>query len=113
MGDDHEQLLTSRSVRPMSSSSTDLEPDQAVVLAIGGSAGGIQPLIEIVGDLPDDLPAPVLVTMHVGQQTRLPEILSMSGSLRATHARDGEEPVGRYWSRIPRRRNSAACRGLR
>jgi chemotaxis response regulator CheB len=33
----------------------------------------------------------VLVTIHVGEQTRLPQILSRSGPLRATLARDDEE----------------------
>jgi two-component system, chemotaxis family, protein-glutamate methylesterase/glutaminase len=74
----------------MTGSGTDLEADH-VVLAFGGSAGSVQPLIEIIGDLPDDLPAPVLVTIHVGEQTRLPQILSRSGPLQASHGRDGEE----------------------
>ena len=51
----------------MTGSGTDLESDH-VVLAFGGSAGSVQPLIEIIGDLPDDLPAPVLVTIHVGSR---------------------------------------------
>ena len=66
-------------------------PDHTAVLAFGGSAGSVQPLIEIVRDLPKDLPAAVLVTIHVGEQTRLPQILSRSGPLRATLARDDEE----------------------
>jgi len=74
----------------MTGSGTDLESNH-VVLAFGGSAGSVQPLIEIIGDLPDDLPAPVLVTIHVGEQTRLPQILSRSGPLQASHGRDGEE----------------------
>jgi two-component system chemotaxis response regulator CheB len=74
----------------MTSSAADPDPDH-VVLAFGGSAGSVQPLIEIVGDLPADLPAPVLVTIHVGEQTRLPQILSRSGPLQASHAHDGEE----------------------
>jgi two-component system chemotaxis response regulator CheB len=57
-----------------------------VVLAVGGSAGSVQPLVEIVRDLP----AAVLVTIHIGEQTRLPQILSRSGPLRATQARDSE-----------------------
>ena len=74
----------------MTSYEADPDPDH-VVLAFGGSAGSVQPLIEIVGDLPADLPAPVLVTIHVGEQTRLPQILSRSGPLQASHAHDGEE----------------------
>jgi two-component system, chemotaxis family, protein-glutamate methylesterase/glutaminase len=67
----------------------EAEQGRPVVLAFGGSAGSVQPLIEIVRGLPADLPAAVLVTIHVGEQTRLPQILSRSGPLRAAHARDG------------------------
>jgi two-component system chemotaxis response regulator CheB len=66
------------------------ETDHRSVLAVGGSAGSVQPLIEIVRGLPGDLPAAVLVTIHVGEQSRLPQILSRSGSLQATHVRDRE-----------------------
>jgi CheB methylesterase len=58
------------------------EIDSRVVLAIGGSAGSVQPLVEIVRDLPGDLAATVLITIHVGEQTRLPQILSRSGPCR-------------------------------
>jgi two-component system chemotaxis response regulator CheB len=62
------------------------------VLAVGGSAGSVEALIELVARLPADLPAPVLVTVHVGGNTRstLPKILSRSGPLPAAHARHGE-----------------------
>jgi two-component system, chemotaxis family, protein-glutamate methylesterase/glutaminase len=50
----------------------------------------VQPLVEIVRGLPDDLAATVLVTIHVGEQTRLPQILSRSGPLEARHVRDEE-----------------------
>jgi two-component system chemotaxis response regulator CheB len=64
--------------------------DHPLVLAVGGSAGSVRPLVEIVRDLPSDLPAAVLVTIHIGEQTRLPQILSRSGPLPATEARDSE-----------------------
>jgi hypothetical protein len=48
------------------------------VLAVRGSTGSVQPLIEIVRDLLDDLPTSVLLTIHVGEQTRLPQILPRS-----------------------------------
>ena len=69
---------------------TEPAADHPLVLAVGGSAGSVRPLVEIVGDLPRDLPAAVLVTIHIGEQTRLPQILSRSGPLRATQARDSE-----------------------
>jgi two-component system chemotaxis response regulator CheB len=63
-----------------------------VVLAIGGSAGGIEALVELVAGLPADLPACVLVTVHVGGNARsnLPRILERAGPLSAVHARHGE-----------------------
>jgi len=62
------------------------------VLAVGGSAGSVEALMELVAGLPADLPAPVLVTVHVGENTRsnLPTILTRSGPLPAAHARHGE-----------------------
>jgi two-component system chemotaxis response regulator CheB len=62
------------------------------VVAIGGSAGGIEALVELVGGLPADLPACVLVTVHIGEQARssLPQILTRSGPLPARHPRHGE-----------------------
>ena len=69
---------------------TESAADHPLVLAVGGSAGSVRPLVEIVGDLPRDLPAAVLVTIHIGEQTRLPQILSRSGPLRATQAQDSE-----------------------
>jgi two-component system, chemotaxis family, protein-glutamate methylesterase/glutaminase len=61
------------------------------VIAVGGSAGGVEALVEFVRGLPADLPAAVLVTVHIGAgaRTRLPRILSRTGSLPAEHAHDG------------------------
>jgi two-component system chemotaxis response regulator CheB len=63
------------------------------VVAVGGSAGGIEALVAMVADLPADLPASVLVTVHIGQHARssLPRILSRSGPLPAEHAVHGEQ----------------------
>jgi two-component system, chemotaxis family, protein-glutamate methylesterase/glutaminase len=105
-------LLKPRSRQPMITPGTEQEPNDPVVLAVGGSAGSVQPLIEVVRDLSEDLPVSVLVTIHVGQQTRLPQILSRSGPLQATFARDREalEP-GRIYI-APRGRHLIARDGL-
>jgi len=66
------------------------ETDHPSVVAVGGSAGSVQPLVEIVRGLPGDLAAAVLVTIHIGEQSRLPQILSRSGPLPATHVQDRE-----------------------
>ena len=95
----------------MSHPGTEQQPNAAVVLAVGGSAGSVLPLIEIVRDLPDDLAVSVLVTIHVGEQTRLPQILSRSGPLRATFAENREllEPARIYLA--PRGRHLIAREG--
>jgi len=48
-------------------------------------------LLNLVGGLPADLPAAVLVVIHVGAEasSRLPRILSRAGRLPAAHATDG------------------------
>jgi len=61
------------------------------IVVIGASAGGVSGLIEVARQLPADLPAAVLVTVHVGQgPSRMPQVLSRVGPLPAAHASDGE-----------------------
>jgi len=63
------------------------------VVALGGSAGGVEALVRIAKGLPADLGAPVLVVLHVSPtvESHLPQILTRAGPLPARHARDGEE----------------------
>ena len=67
------------------------EPLPAVIVA-GASAGGVQALGRLVGDLPEDFAAPVLVVLHLHPEatSMLADILSRSGRLTATTARDCE-----------------------
>jgi two-component system, chemotaxis family, protein-glutamate methylesterase/glutaminase len=62
------------------------------VIVIGASAGGIPALKEVVGGLPADLPAAVLVVLHVNPLTpsALPEILDRVCPLDVRHAVDGD-----------------------
>ncbi len=62
------------------------------IIVIGASAGGVTALTELVGGLPPDLSAAVCVAVHIPADSRsvLPDILSRSGPLPATHAQDGE-----------------------
>lgn len=62
-------------------------------VVIGASAGGVETLQRLVGDLPANLPAAILVVMHFPQSSTsvLPAILSRAGCLPALHGVDGEE----------------------
>ena len=62
------------------------------MIAIGASAGGVEALRALVAGLPPDLPAAVLVVLHVPRTSpsALPAILSRTGPLPARAARDGE-----------------------
>lgn len=59
---------------------------------IGGSAGALDGVREIVAGLPSSFPATVLVVLHLapGAPSRLPAILDAAGPLPARHARHGE-----------------------
>jgi two-component system, chemotaxis family, protein-glutamate methylesterase/glutaminase len=62
------------------------------IVVIGGSAGSIEAVTEVVRGLPPDFPGSVFVVVHFpGSVTStLPRILSRAGPLPARHARDGE-----------------------
>ena len=62
------------------------------VIGIGASAGGIEALLELVKRLPADLPATVLVTLHLAPHFRssLDDIVARAGPLPAHFAADGQ-----------------------
>jgi two-component system chemotaxis response regulator CheB len=62
------------------------------VVVIGASAGGVESLRRLVGQLPADLAAAVAVVLHVSPTSKsmLAAILSRSGPLDAHQAVDGE-----------------------
>jgi two-component system chemotaxis response regulator CheB len=68
-------------------------PDACVF--IGGSAGAIEALAELLSRLPEDFGAPVTVALHVGMTgaSVLPSILDRVGSLHAVSPADGESLV--------------------
>jgi two-component system, chemotaxis family, protein-glutamate methylesterase/glutaminase len=62
------------------------------LIAIGASAGGVEALTRLVAELPADLPAAVVVVLHVSPDhpSRLAHILAKAGLLPAMEARDGD-----------------------
>lgn len=62
------------------------------IIVIGASAGGVQVLADLIGDLPQDLPASVFIVIHLAPfgTSAMPAILSRSGRLAAVHPKDGE-----------------------
>jgi two-component system chemotaxis response regulator CheB len=64
------------------------------LIVVGASAGGVEALTRLVHDLPADLPAAVVVVLHVPAHgtSVMPAILSRHGPLSAAHAVE-EEPI--------------------
>ena len=74
------------------------------VIVVGASAGGVDALSAVVAGLPADLPAAVLVVLHIAPRGKsvLPHILSTRGPLPAHHAVDGERlEAGRVYVAPP------------
>ncbi|MDB4990676.1 MAG: CheB methylesterase, partial [Myxococcaceae bacterium] len=63
------------------------------ILVFGASAGGIEALVEILANLPPDLPATLFVVQHLSPayQSRLPELLSRGTPFRALYPVHGQE----------------------
>ena len=63
------------------------------VVVVGASAGGADALTTLVAQLSTDFPAPVFIVNHMGAETTgeaLVRALNKAGSVRCSHARDGE-----------------------
>ena len=80
----------------MTASQVDLPREEARqdhrdVVLIGASAGGIDSLRRVLADLPLDLPATVLIVLHLAPTTAsaLPSVLGRASRLPVIAARDG------------------------
>jgi two-component system chemotaxis response regulator CheB len=75
----------------MTASTQDAVANRDVV-AIGASAGGFEALLFLTKGLPQDLPASILITIHLPAQfhSSLDEILTRAGPLKASFANDGQ-----------------------
>jgi two-component system chemotaxis response regulator CheB len=74
------------------------------IVVVGFSAGGIDPLQQLVADLPSDFPASILVVHHFPPMSisALPSILARAGTLPAVQPVDGDEIVpGRIYVARP------------
>jgi two-component system, chemotaxis family, protein-glutamate methylesterase/glutaminase len=76
------------------------------IIVVGASAGGVEVLSRLVGDLPEDLPAAVFIVLHISAHsgTALPRILDRRTKLLVAHPYNGEpiEP-GRVYVGVPDR----------
>jgi two-component system chemotaxis response regulator CheB len=72
---------------------TDAPPSQRFIV-IGTSSGGLAALRILLADLPADLPAAVLVTMHIGKQhSVLPPLLANYTAMKVSFAEDNAIPL--------------------
>ena len=61
------------------------------LIVIGASSGGIRALLRLTGELPEALPAAVLIVQHIGaHRSTLPNILGQRCRLPVAHPFDGE-----------------------
>ena len=61
------------------------------VIAIGASAGAFRVLMDLAARLPADLPAAVLIVLHIGSHpSDLPELLTARGRIPAVHPYSGQ-----------------------
>jgi len=59
------------------------------IIVIGGSAGGLEALCQVLSDLPEDLPAAVFALLHMGASSHLAQILDQKVKLPVLSAEKG------------------------
>jgi two-component system chemotaxis response regulator CheB len=73
-----------------------MKPSRATrdIVVVGASAGGLQALQTLMAGLPAELPATVLIVLHLGNASHLAHILGRAGHLPVKEAVSGE-PIRR------------------
>lgn len=72
------------------------------VIVIGGSAGAFEALRTLLPNLPADLPAAILIVLHVGADSRLAEALGQRSTLPVVNAHGGAAlERGRVYVGVP------------
>jgi two-component system, chemotaxis family, protein-glutamate methylesterase/glutaminase len=73
----------------------DAGAEQYGIVAIAASAGGLQALSTVIGNLPADLPVPVLVVQHLDprHETVIADILARRSKLKVKLAEHGESAI--------------------
>lgn len=61
------------------------------IVVVAASAGGVKALIQIVSDLPQDFPLPIVVVLHLDPKhiSVLPQVLARNTELHTEHVVDG------------------------
>ena len=59
------------------------------IILIGGSAGSLKALCELLQELPPDLPAAIFVVLHLGESSMLADVLGRRSTLPVVAARNG------------------------
>jgi two-component system chemotaxis response regulator CheB len=85
---------------------TDANPEYKTrrrdMIVIGASAGGLQPLQQVLGHLPADLPAAIFVVLHMGATSHLVEVLDRVTALPVEAAKRGLRiQLGRVYVAVP------------
>ena len=69
------------------------------IIVIGASAGGLNAMIQLFGQFPEDFPVPIMVVQHISPDAtgnRLLEILNRNTKLQCVHGETGMIPAGGF-----------------